>query len=276
MNNPNGIAGLEGREPVGAVLTVGHKSPKGNPTDTDRFYLVSPREENGVRPGLPVFSWFNGAHPDKRKTIRAALVHARRGDCFEYRLQNHVGPFGKHPNRRPFCVGDGVTAMRWMDKEDPDSFKQIECPHEKCPFRQEEQRKPPACKPFSRIFFHLRWGEGTQKALASRRRPAVGTRTAVQVPDGRLEHHQESAGILRSHRPSSPRSRPRRFHAVWLAARPTAHAANEAEPAAVVPGGDDYARDRAGPVFPRATGAPERTRRTGSRGCHHGRVGAVR
>ena len=39
------IVGLQSREPVGAVLTIGRKGAKGQPIENDRFHIVSPLEE---------------------------------------------------------------------------------------------------------------------------------------------------------------------------------------------------------------------------------------
>ena len=148
-----GILNMQGREPVGAVLAIGVKDKqKGFPTETDRFHLVNPRENNGVRDLHVVFNPFNTAPVEKRKIIHGNLVHATRAECFEFQLKAQV--LGKaHPNRMPCCVGDGEKATRWMGGA-ADNFKEIVCPHDKCEFRQ---TKPPLCKPFMRMLFRLRW-----------------------------------------------------------------------------------------------------------------------
>lgn len=152
------IKGLEGREPVGAVVSIGIKEKqRGFPTETDRWHIVNPKEESGIRHLHPGFASFNSAAPEKRKVIRGNIVHANRDECFEYHLKAQVLPNRKaHPDRRPACVGNGITAERWEGGE-ADEFMQIKCLNERCEFRQ---TKPPACKPFSRFLFRLRWPDG--------------------------------------------------------------------------------------------------------------------
>lgn len=156
MNNPQGIKGLEGREPIAAAVTIGiKKGGSGYPTERDRWHIVNPREADGVRALHPGFGSFNTAAPDKRKVLRGNLVHAQQADCFEYQLKAQV--LGKpHPDRKPACVGDGVHAIRWEGPE-PDNFMEIKCPNERCEFRLTE---PPKCKPFARLLFRLRWQDG--------------------------------------------------------------------------------------------------------------------
>jgi hypothetical protein len=156
----SGIAGLKPREPVGAVLTIGHKSPKGFPTDTDRFFIVLPQEENGVRAPHPSFAAFNEAAPELRRTIRGVLIHGAQADCFEQHLKAQV--LNKaHPNKRPACVGDGMNAVRWMGRG-LDDFQAIPCPNDKCEFRQRVGDKPTPCKPWMRFLFRPRWAEGSK------------------------------------------------------------------------------------------------------------------
>ena len=151
----HGIAGLEGREPVGAVVTIGVKDrQRGHPIEKDRFHIVNPNEENGFRQRHPAFKSFNDAAPEHRKMIRGNLVHAQKELCFEHHLKAQVLKTA-HPNRMPCCVGDGEKATRWMGGAS-DNFKQIECPHDKCEFRL---TKPPLCKPFMRFLFRIRWNK---------------------------------------------------------------------------------------------------------------------
>ena len=37
-----GIAGIKGREPIGAVLSLGIKGPSGNPIDRDFWHVLNP------------------------------------------------------------------------------------------------------------------------------------------------------------------------------------------------------------------------------------------
>ena len=156
------IKGLDGREPLGAALSVGHKGSRGNPQETDQFFIVSPREgDDKRRPMLPAFDKFN-RHPDKatRSKVLGNLVHASKGDCFEYNLRAQVNPKGQmHPDRRPWCTGDGEKANRWIGPQAQD-FRSIVCPNEQCEFRQSIENRPPPCRPFMRLLFRLRWPDG--------------------------------------------------------------------------------------------------------------------
>lgn len=156
MEKPEKIKGLEGREPVGAVLTIGVKhKERGFPTETDRFHLVNPREESGIRHLHPGFASFNAAQADKRRLIRGNIVHASRAECFEYFLKAQVLK-AAHPDKKPACVGDGVHATRW-EGPGADDFYEIKCPHERCEFRLTD---PPKCKPWARLLFRIRWQDG--------------------------------------------------------------------------------------------------------------------
>ena len=133
-NQPQGIAGLKGREPVGAALTIGIKGANGAPTEKDRFHIVWPRENPaGIRPHHPAFKRFNEAPVDKRTLVLGDLVHATRAECFEfsYRNQKSAGQ-PAHPNKVPFCVGNGDRARRYfgLDKEGAHDFRDIVCPGE--------------------------------------------------------------------------------------------------------------------------------------------------
>jgi len=150
------IKDLNGREPVGAVVSIGVKDKqRGFPTETDRWHIVNPREESGVRHLHPGFSAFNSAAVDKRKILRGNLVHSARDECFKHHLKAQVLR-GAHPDKRPACVGDGVHATRW-EGPGPDDFMEIKCPHERCEYRQ---GTPPKCKPWAQFLFRLRWQDG--------------------------------------------------------------------------------------------------------------------
>lgn len=162
-----GIEGLNGREPVDAVLTIGEKGPRGNPTNTDRFFIKSPHEEKrgeiGVRPPHPSFGSFNGAAVEHRQSIRGVLVHAEQADCFSYRLTMPKAPKGgrwsNHPNGMPFCTGDGKRATRLYaigTNGQPDDWREIECPNKACEFRLGDSK---LCKPFGRLYFRPVWSE---------------------------------------------------------------------------------------------------------------------
>lgn len=157
-DRPRGIAGVTGVEPVGAVLTIGIKGadPRSPPTETDRFHIVLPHEdERHVRPLHPAFAGFNRAAQERRVTLAGNLVHATRGACFEWYRKAQVLPrHPPHPAKAPHCVGDGVRAVRWT----ADGFHDIECPNERCEFAvAPDPRKPPPCKPWMRFLFRPRW-----------------------------------------------------------------------------------------------------------------------
>jgi hypothetical protein len=193
--SPSGIAGLTGREPINAALTIGHKGPKGNPTDTDRLFIVNVQEENGVRPQHPSFREFNEADPELRKSLRGVLIHATQSECFEYHLKAQVLP-GKpaHPNKRPACVGDGVSAVRWMGRG-LDDFQPIPCPHDKCEFRQRVGDKPVPCKPWMRFLFRPRWKE-TSKLPAPMFKFTSGAWNTTAAFLGFFEHVTKQAKAL--------------------------------------------------------------------------------
>ena len=152
------IAGTEGREPIGVVLTAGiKKQGAGFPIEKEHYHLVQPREDNGRRPHHPAFAAFNAAPSEKRRTVRGNLVHGSKAECFEGYLRNQTSKqLGMHPNRMPYCQGDGVHARRWMG-DAADNFVDMKCPNDQCEYRL---TTPAACKPFSRILFRLRWPDG--------------------------------------------------------------------------------------------------------------------
>lgn len=159
------IDGLQGREPVGAVLAIGRKaSEKGNPTETDRFFIVQPNEERGVRPQHPAFVPYNSAEPAMRQSVRGNFVHATIAEAWLYhlaaiRLPRHPNA----PNMRPTCTGDGRRATRYMgEKEGREDWQEIECPNQLCAYRQGQ---PPACRPFGRLYFRPRWANDKLPAL---------------------------------------------------------------------------------------------------------------
>ena len=152
---PKGIAGLEGRENYGAVLSMGIKSSNGFPIEKDRFHIVWPQEDaNGVRPHHPQFAVFNRADAEHRRVILGQLVHHTKDECFEYSYRCQVAPrLPSHPKKVPVCRGNGERAMRWTGQE----FGEIPCPAEKCEYRQPNGNKPAPCKPWMRFAFRLCW-----------------------------------------------------------------------------------------------------------------------
>lgn len=152
---PNGIDGLEGREQVGAVVTIGRKdSNRGFPIEKDRFHIVWPVEVNGRRDPHPHFGAFNKAPAEHRRMLTAQLVHARRDEAFAFRRQCFRAPRQpSHPRRLPFCMGDGTTAQRWTGRE----FREIECPGDRCEFSQQPAKGKAPCGPHMKALFRLVW-----------------------------------------------------------------------------------------------------------------------
>lgn len=183
---PTGIAGLKGRPPIGAAVTIGIKGDKGFPTQRDRFHIVEVNEnDQGRRPHHRAFDAFNSVdNPEARRLLRGNIVHATQAGCFESRLNCQVQPGGQqHPRRIPFCRGDGVTAVRWMGG-DEGNFKSITCPHDKCEYRQPQQgNKPIPCKPWMRFAFRITWAPETQALLVAKGRPEMPSMT-VKLTSG--------------------------------------------------------------------------------------------
>lgn len=171
----SGILGLEGREPIGAAVTIGVKDKaKGFPTERDRFHIVEVEADaDDRRRHHRAFQFFNELKPEQRKLLRGNIVHASRAACFEFNLKNQVKPGGQaHPQRRPFCVGNGEKAVRWMGKG-ADDFQEIECPHDRCEYRVATGGKPTPCKPWMRLLFRIDWPPEQQAYLAQNGKPAL-------------------------------------------------------------------------------------------------------
>ena len=168
-----GIEGLNPRDPVGAAISVGRKKSSGyGILESDRFHIVMPKDENGVRHPHPQFDAFNKASKDSRLVLRGNIVHPKVNDCFTFHLKAQAVRGSMHPDKRPACVGDGHTAERWVGPN-PDNFRTIQCPNDRCVFRQRSGSKPPPCKPWGQLLFRLRWPEETQAALIATGRPRL-------------------------------------------------------------------------------------------------------
>lgn len=141
------------REPIGAALSVGRKdAARGFPTDTDQFFIVSPHEMDGKRGLHPHFDAWNKLPPERRRVFRGAFVHAERSGAYDERYQAQRLPGKAHPQKRPVCVGDGQTAIRWTGGAD-DDFREMVCPGERCEFRQRVSDNKPPCGPRLRFLF---------------------------------------------------------------------------------------------------------------------------
>lgn len=188
---PRGIAGLTGREPIGAALTVGIKGANGAPTEKDRFHILDAsaseaefqKRDGGtykapVRVPHPAFAVFNGAGPDRRRVVQARLAHARINDLFEYRLQcAKSARIPAHPGKAPVCQGDGRAARRW----DGHQYLDIPCPGERCEFSQpgppDRSGRPsrPDCGPWMRFLARFDFP-------ATARKLPDGTDQVVRLP----------------------------------------------------------------------------------------------
>ncbi len=160
-----GVDGLKGREPIGCVVSVGRKSEKGHPTDNNRFYIMEykPSKKIGGRPARnfhPRYAKFNDSNDNT--TIWGNLIHRNENDAFHYSLLAYKSPDTKnHPDGKPFCVGDGKKAKRWIENEDGElELTDIVCGNQLCKYQSEWKGSKP-CSPRSRLIFQLRWGQNS-------------------------------------------------------------------------------------------------------------------
>ena len=152
MKQLRGIKGVEGKIPIGCVVSVSRRDrPGGPPVDKKGFHILSVREDDRMRPQHPRFRKYNEAPWGNRQVLQGMIVHASEKDCFEWDRKAQVIRKPMHPHKRPHCVGDGVRAQRWAFDE-PDHFLDIDCLNEKCEFHQSG-----VCKPFFRFVFLLTW-----------------------------------------------------------------------------------------------------------------------
>lgn len=182
---PRGIDGLKGKEPIGAVLTIGEKGPgrdnkPGSPISRDRLFWRLPQEVDGVRPRHPKFRSWN-EHGDPRqgdkpgdakaraaalRSVQGIIVHGERDSFFEHSLHcQAVKGKPSHPAGMPFCRGDGKRAVRYLGEgkgDDGSGFAEIACPADACEFRQEANGKV-MCKPFARLLFRPHWPDGQER-----------------------------------------------------------------------------------------------------------------
>ena len=214
------IAGLQSKEPVGAVLTVGTKGANGAPTDRDRFYLKVPDSQGNERVPHPAFAAYNffpqlgeeaseqqrGQHRErehaKRRNMHAVLVHASEVDVFEWhrKAQKLPAPFQNH-SKLPSCTGDGVTAKRLAMVGDKVEFKDIPCPNDLCQFAiAPNERTPPCCKPWARLLFQPVWNSGSDGKPSPLPTPLMKFTTqswhTVAGLVGMFKHISEQAALL--------------------------------------------------------------------------------
>ena len=149
-------------QPIGAVLTIGRKGPKGFPVEKDRFHLVLPHEgPDGRRAAHPRYVRFNTADPEHRRSLVCQIVHSDPEQALEYYLSAYRGRRGDptHPAGAPFCRGDGDRAQRYTGADsDPDGFASIDCAGSECPY---QTATPPLCRPFARLAFRVEFKPGS-------------------------------------------------------------------------------------------------------------------
>lgn len=183
----DGIVGVEGRIPFGAIISVGKKGDRGNPIQTDRFFISSTSFEEisgkggGYRnlrhPLDPRFREFNEMRQGDRRAsvLRGNLSFPERGDCMNHHLVAQQlgkgrtqrppggGVWDTPPRSMPACTGDGKTAQRFDGLVDGEpQFVEIDCPNRLCPFRTGPKK---ICGALGRLYFRLRWPDAAQQAL---------------------------------------------------------------------------------------------------------------
>lgn len=196
----NGITGVKPAAPVGAVLRIGIKGPKGAPTDRDRFYICQPKADaSKSRPLDPRFSAFNTSNAlDWRRDIFGELVHAAESDIWSrqlicYRPKGQPSP----PTSRPYCVGDGVKATRWDPKAgERGEFVEIPCPNGACQFRQ-KSRSRDGCKPHLSFLFRPTWPEGSTLPTPLMRLDSRSWNSVANF-EGFFEHIREQVDGLKA------------------------------------------------------------------------------
>lgn len=153
---------------------MGIKAERGNPVQKDRFHLLEPQPiqvKSGGRTFLkrnphPWFRAFNEAPPEERRTVIGQIVHQTEEECWQYNLKaQQAKGQPMHPRKRPFCVGDGERAERYMGLINGEHrFDDIICPNDRCEFRIRPRAGnglgPAACKPWGQLLFRLGWRGG--------------------------------------------------------------------------------------------------------------------
>lgn len=182
MHPPPGLGVVPQHHPE-VRIRLGRKGDRGGVVGRDRFWITTWRADgsgqqavSNLAPGFEAFN-ANVAENDesnlsKRRILRGCLVHAnfyspeRFGNgamTTQFKAQQLPGmaapAFGG-----PTCSSkDGVTAKRWNQRAD--SYEEIHCPAEACPFRQEISSNSRTGKTYvnvpchrtSAIVFQLRW-----------------------------------------------------------------------------------------------------------------------
>lgn len=194
-----GIEGVEGREPVGAILRVGQKlNAKSAPRDRDRFFIARPWQSGDkIRPLHHGFAKYNAAALEHRTDIDAVLVHATEEECLHYQLSAWRLPGQRPPPKGPACRGDGLVAIRQIGEDS----REITCPNRQCEYRVGLQ---PTCKPLLRALFRPIWPEREGKSVFPTPLMRFESRSwnTVEAWVGFFRHIREQAHHLGVERPS--------------------------------------------------------------------------
>lgn len=191
------IEGLEDSVPVGCKVSVGRKSPGGEPYETDRFYILrkdAEQREFAKKAGgtykapqadqHPAFAAWNAVAERDAKaasTIYGYVAFPTQAESWNHNLDAPElrqigdsktppggGTYEAPPRGRAACRGDGKRAQRFagLDAQQNPTYLDIPCPNQLCPFRQERGGSID-CRPFGRLYFMLRWpnNEGMPRLL---------------------------------------------------------------------------------------------------------------
>lgn len=235
------IAGRTGTVPVGLAVTMGIKTDRGV-QERDRFHLMDARETDGKRGVHPAFAWFARLPREQRLMLECTIAHATWDDALRQQLYAHAPPQGasaKPPGRRPWCTGDGRTAMRWLpdpkDANAPPLPQQIVCLGDKCRFRQRRNASGvgvrPDCGAMTVLRFRLSFpehpevptpiaqfaskGEATHDAILGLKEDLDKTAAAMGVPDySPLGYRFVMRLVQKKHAPDAAFPRGRAYYAV--------------------------------------------------------------
>ncbi len=162
MTYTTGIEGVTGVRPIGARLQIGIKGPRGAPVEKDRFHLMEMVSDGKIRRGHPDFEFFNRSDPSKRRSVSLILEAPSWDDPEAGALRQGLVAYkirGLSPrDRRPACVGDGRSALRWSDREG--KRVAFRCLFDACPQRARERNGrsiPLECRTMSRLVGRLDW-----------------------------------------------------------------------------------------------------------------------
>ena len=120
--SPRGIDNLKPRQPVGAIVSVGEKGPRGNPVNKDRFFILSTgfadvgNNAKGMRgkkhPRDPRLRKFNDHTGEEVSTLRGVIMYRAEEESLHVsRSARQLRSGQSIPGGRPACTGNGETAI---------------------------------------------------------------------------------------------------------------------------------------------------------------------